>query len=394
MRPEQELLLCCSRINKDLERVKQIKALLHQNINWIYLTRIADQHGVLPIVYRTLKAICPEDVPQDIMNQLRNLYLINSGRNLLLTRELFNLLDLFKNEGITAIPYKGPALAVLAYGNLSLRQFSDLDILIHERDGQRAKDLLISCGYRSGIQLTAAQEEAFIQSQRTYKFLRDDGRVIADLQWGITPRYFPFLLDPECLWTRLESIYLDGKEILSFSPEDLLLILCVHGLCHCWERLIWICDVAKLIEVHQRMDWERVMKQTVTLGIERILFLGLFLVNDLLGVALPKEILQRMQYDPIVKTLTAQVREHLFYKANHQSRALKCGFFQLKVWKRLQDRIRYCIYRATIPTIAEWEFLFLPAFLFPFYYLLRPIRLLRMYGLNIVRYIYKGIKAK
>ena len=33
-------------------------------------------------------------------------------------------------QGIAAIPYKGPVLAAAVYGNLALRTFSDLDILV------------------------------------------------------------------------------------------------------------------------------------------------------------------------------------------------------------------------------------------------------------------------
>jgi hypothetical protein len=44
------------------------------------------------------------------------------------------------------VPFKGPALAVQAYGDLSLRQYDDLDLLIHEADVPRAYQLLIANG--------------------------------------------------------------------------------------------------------------------------------------------------------------------------------------------------------------------------------------------------------
>jgi len=53
--------------------------------------------------------------------------------NFFLTKELLELLTLFEAHCIPASPYKGPALAIMAYGNLALRQFSDLNILVHKR---------------------------------------------------------------------------------------------------------------------------------------------------------------------------------------------------------------------------------------------------------------------
>jgi hypothetical protein len=90
-------------------------------------------------LYQSLNTTCPEAVPKANLAQLRNYFHANAQRNLFLTQELLKLLTLFKTNGISAIPYKGPVLAVAVYGNLALRQFGDLDILVHKRDVLRAK---------------------------------------------------------------------------------------------------------------------------------------------------------------------------------------------------------------------------------------------------------------
>src|SRR5437870_4666302 len=54
----------------------------------------------------------------------------NARRNLLMLRELLEVLDLFAEHSVPALPYKGPILAAVEYGNVSLRTFCDLDILV------------------------------------------------------------------------------------------------------------------------------------------------------------------------------------------------------------------------------------------------------------------------
>jgi Uncharacterised nucleotidyltransferase len=41
---------------------------------------------------------------------------------------------MFADEGVNVIPSKGPTLAALAYGDLGLREFDDLDLLIARPD--------------------------------------------------------------------------------------------------------------------------------------------------------------------------------------------------------------------------------------------------------------------
>src|SRR2546430_3203484 len=72
---------------------------------------------------------------------------LNARRNLLMLWELLEILDLFTEQGIRALPYKGPVLAAIEYGNLAARTFCDLDILVRKEDATRARDLLVARGY-------------------------------------------------------------------------------------------------------------------------------------------------------------------------------------------------------------------------------------------------------
>jgi hypothetical protein len=126
---------------------------------------------------------------------------------------------------------------------------------------------------------------------------------MVELHWGFVDRQFSLPLDAEGLWGRLERVSLDGGTVPTLSPEDLLLILCMHGSVYLWERLGWTCDVAELIHARKGVDWEWVTEQAAALGGERMFFLGLYLASDLLGAPLPRDLLHKVEADPTVKVL-------------------------------------------------------------------------------------------
>jgi hypothetical protein len=145
---EIELLLCCARMSISSEKLELIEELIQSDIDWQYLLQIAHTHGVLPLVCRTLNHTVAAQVPKDVLQQLKFGFESNAIRNLCLTNELFKLLELFESHNIPALSFKGAATASMVYGDISLRSFCDIDVLVHQQDYLRAKDLLLSQGYQ------------------------------------------------------------------------------------------------------------------------------------------------------------------------------------------------------------------------------------------------------
>src|SRR5207249_1097507 len=114
----------------------------------------------------------------------------NARRNLYMLRALLEILDLFEQHGIRAIPFKGPLLAAQAYGGVALRCFLDLDILIQPNELERARSLLVSRGYRADA-AGNIPKQALLRYGYECSLRRDDG-VLVELQWRLWPRYFSF----------------------------------------------------------------------------------------------------------------------------------------------------------------------------------------------------------
>lgn len=382
-RPEILLLLSCCRSAADSKQAHRIKELSQNNIDWNYLLKIAGRHGLMPILSHHLNTTCPEVVPNPILSKLKNHLNANLGYNRFLTAELLKLLSLFENHGIPAVPFKGPLLASSVYGDLSFREFLDLDILIHKEDLKRAKELLLSLDYLPIYRLSNRQEAAFIGLGCQYHFRQQKTGVHLEIFWEFGPKGLSFPMNLHPIWSRLEKVSFFGKEILTFSPEDLLHILCFHGYKHGWRGLGWICDVAGLIRIKDKMDWDLVVEDALRLGTERILFLGLYLVKNLLDIDLPHEVLQKkVQSDPKIKSLARMVYKHLFSGGNGLFGFLENSLFHLQSIKTSRDRVLYCYFLMIPPRFGDFMFLKLPSSLFSLYYLIRPFRLLGKYSVG------------
>jgi hypothetical protein len=386
-RPEIELLLCCTRVCMDSTRVDQLRTLLQQEIDWTYLTQMALRQGVMSLLYFNLNTTCPDAVPKTVLEQLRDYFQSNALNSLFLASELIKLLHLFKDNGIAAIPFKGPVLAASAYGNLTLREFCDLDILVHERDFLKARELLILHGYQPH------QEFDWEQS-----FAHSDNDVHVDLHQGIASQYFPVRLDFDRCWQRLDAVSLAGTTVVNFSPEDLLIILCVQLAKDCWyerEQLIKVSDIAQLIYTCQVLDWEGVLEQARLLGCTRMLFLALVLAHELLGTALPQTIVIEIQANSVVRSLALQLRDRFFQNTyippdtieSPLKRLVRSVIFNFRIRERWQDKLPYIFFlfqSAVIPNDKDCALVSLPTYLSFLYYLLKPIRLAKKYGLNLL----------
>src|SRR5258706_1019192 len=167
----------------------------------------------------------------------------NTKTSLFLTGELLKVLEFLEKDGIQPIPFKGPTLALRAYGDVGLRQCGDLDILVHRKVVPRLREILITRGFMPKPELTIGQEAALLRFDCAYNFDNEQG-VVLDVHWSLVERHSSFAFDPGPFWDRLETATMGGKELLTLSTEDLLLILCLHGFTHVSERLGWICDFA------------------------------------------------------------------------------------------------------------------------------------------------------
>ena len=338
-------------------------------VDWEYLFQLARRHSIVPLVYAQLNVAPPE-----VLAKFKQHYIENSARNTVLTAELCRLINLFRDEGIEAIPYKGPVLALFAYGDVALRRFIDLDVIVEKSNVIKAREILLKEGYTPSKTLSLAQQELLLHTQHNLQFSRDNHQLIIELHWEVAPHLFASTLNGERLWQDLITLDLNGTPVKTFSAEDLLFSLCVHGSRHLWERLGWICDIAELLARHT-FDWPTLLKRAA--DNERMFLLGLHLAERLLDAPLPDEIKQRCASDPRLESLANNIVDHLSNGTTHIPATSREIFkYNLGVRKTFSARARYLLYMLR-PTDGDLASHSLPASLNFAYYLTRPFRLFR-----------------
>lgn len=377
--PEQELLLRCARTVIDAETAARIQLLLAQDIDWTYLLQMASEHQVAPLFAWNICAKFHEACPRIVIDQLKSLLHGNAVRNSILTRELTKLLDLLESHAIRAIPYKGPVLAEGVYGHLALRSYSDLDILVDEWDYRfRIVDLLMSHGWQ--VTNDFGWEIAFKDAS---------GSVHLDVHVGFTHQEMPFHVDFNQIWKRCTTISIGGKVVSTFSPSDMLIVLCIQLAKDAgeWRRppLIKICDIAELVRRHQTIDWALTTRTAKSVGALRVLYLGILVAHDVLGINLPPEILEEGKARLTSTSLINHVRERVLGKSgNRYSRPelLNGSRWHAEIRERFRDRNKLVrkLHYAVTPNIYDYSFAWLPKSLFSLYYLVRPVRLIVKYA--------------
>jgi len=249
-----DVLLACAASPFTSAHLQSLRELAGSELDWCAVLNLANGHGLLPLMYERLSEIS-DAVPDETRRAVSWEWEQNARQTLWLTQLLFEVSDLFHRHGIEAMPYKGPVLAQQLYGNVTLRQYSDIDILIRAADVPRATLVLQDAGFTPALELRAREERDYIAAGYEYTFHGLKNRNVLEVQWRILPRFHSVDFEVAEFFRRAQKILIGERPISTLGQEDLLLVLCAHAAKHAWSKLSWIRDVAELAQL-QIVDWD------------------------------------------------------------------------------------------------------------------------------------------
>jgi len=348
------------------------------DLDWNRLLLMAHQHRLSLL----LAWVWDDDemIPAGVRGALASSFTQTASGTLQKSADLLRLLTALQAAGVAALAYKGPPLAARLYDNPAIRPSADIDLLVRPSDLGKAREVLSRHGYSPMVPLTAEQESWWLASECSLDFVRQGTRVAADLHWTIVPRHYAIDMSFESLWERRRLIPFGEAQIATLSAEDCLLTLAIHGGKHLWERLIWVCDISRLLEV-EVIDWQCLESRATQLGVRRLLWIALRLARDLFGGELPAPVAEHIERDGAAGSLAASLAAG--YDRPSASSDLARWRLQLEMRERRRDRAR-CVYRyATTAGVVEWNWVHLPRAASPLYPLVRMARLgLSAIGVN------------
>jgi hypothetical protein len=350
--------------------------------DWDALLRAAEAHGMLGILHRRTADHCPGVVPARAAEALTAGYRACATRGLRQEARMLEVIDHLRESGIPCVPFKGPALARLVYGDVALRYATDLDVLVAMSDVARAVEVLMGSGWRLASQvqtdqhdlLEAAECELLLEHIATGLFL--------ELHWRTGPRFAHASFAAEPLIARARPCELLGREVTCLRDSDHFLVLCVHGATHRWDQLELVCTIAEFIGGDLVSDWATLLDRAGRLECRRRVLVAAALARGLVGVDLPPAVVAGLADDPGVERLALAVAADLRAVPRPLAgvRRLRSIAWQAAALDTPGERLRHLIARVFVPGGRDLDWLTVPRSLAGVYYLLRPLRLAAQYA--------------
>ncbi len=353
----------------------------HPSPDWDSLLQTAVKHGVMPLLYLSLNQAKAEiDVPEQFTARLRLAFQRNISHSLRLTGELFNIINHLRETNLRVIPFKGPVLSFMAYGDIVLRQSGDIDLLVQRERLSNIEAVLEEHGYQRQHPYTVAQEKRFLQVDCQHVFYNAAKDMTIDLHWEFAPSYWGIRLNTDELWARAQPTLIEDTWLECLAPEDNVLILALSAAKDLFNRLVRLNDLAGFIQRHPDLAWPVIVNRANATGISRMLEVSLCLIAGLWHIPLPEAISNRIKNDHTVQALARQAQKWLLQQRPAQG--FSNSLLPAKLMNSRQNQLKFYARLALTPTLEDWQATELPESLALGYYLLRPLRLARKYLLH------------
>jgi len=314
---ESQILLDCAAPVPDEQSANRLQELQDEVVDWNLLLRSAESHGLMPLVHHNLKRFCSKFVPPTFLAQLKVEFVRQSKLSLGMVDELKLVLDRLNGKGIAAIPFKGPHLAQKYYGDILLRIFNDLDILVREADVDATQKCLEDIGYTRSDRREVQVENRLLGRgsfrklcfEAMYEKSASEGMHYIDLHWRVLPPGFLPICETE-FHRHVQEEILWEQQISSLDDEMMLMLVILHGCKHGWSQLSMIVDTAQIIR-HAEIDWDYIFEFSEKIGAKNMFMSGVFLAHRLLRVDLPNEVVDRINNSIVSKSCNEIIRQFM-----------------------------------------------------------------------------------
>jgi len=373
--------------------------------DWRTLVEACETHQVIPYVYCRLQGPAMAARFAGLVEYLRSRFHAVCARNYQLAKRLVELASMLQNEGIPVLSYKGPSVAMAVYGGLSLRQYNDLDLVIHKEHQVEVLRLMRGWGYQAAPALAVPRVRPFlgnsadprnVERTQEVEFRAPDGTYFVDLHWQLGDLFWRSLHpDNERFWDRLERQDLPHGRVFTLCREDLFLALCAHGNRHRWICLKWLLDIAEFVRQPQPLDWSRIEEMVrIRPGAGASANVALLLAHDLLKAPVPDAAWRILPTTSRTLALAAAIQKELLESGqtsgDEQSTLLALEPRPLARMKYHVTRIFSYpggLFREIFVQISPMDRALtrLPKRLQFFYHIIRPIRLLVKHCTRLAR---------
>jgi len=302
---EDHLLLYCCRTEIGDKGKDALIEIQRNKIDWDCFLEKTRGEGVSPLAFLRLPKIVinKDDIPRYVAERLKQGYYLNATKNALIFEELGRVLEAFKKTGLQVIVLKGAALAETVYGNLALRSMSDVDLLVKKEHLYQIDEQLKILGYFSSDR--AVNDIDFSSTYLTTLDYRSSFKNFPSfhIHWHfvnstIPNEYYTKNIEMEDIWQDAEKTRIAHVETWVMAPHHLIIHLSEHALrvTHSLGKLSFFCDINEAINFYQqRLDWDRLIKDSFRFGLDRMVYLTLYFTSEFLAAPIPENVLLKLR---------------------------------------------------------------------------------------------------
>ncbi len=346
-----------------------------RQVDWTRFVTLATNHHVIPLVYRALKhEAC---LPAAVRNTLRRDRMQIAAHSVRATYILHRLQQRAAKQDIALIPVKGPALALLAYGRESLRQFEDLDFIVESQALLRAVAWLETEGYRLAGLTTTPIRRRYLATQQDWGLFKPGDPLHLEVKPTLTWHALCKQTSAAYMAQACRELPMDERHRL-WSPgtEAMLMTVCVDGVKDMWTKLSAVADVGHLLTAFSSGDWEGLLRDAALLGQHRSVLTGVAVAHALLACPLPAAFRDALQDDAAAVRLAKRVADRIQSGASEHTPTPYKSYFAIQTRDNMRDRMRFVHRLLCVPSLVELHIAPLPPALYALYALIRPFRLL------------------
>lgn len=309
---EDKLILSSIKIHPNSLELEYLNELIPLIMDWDYLINTIIDRGIGPLLYKKLPLLTNNVlIPETVKTKLQQAYFKTFSRSAILYDHFRKIVGVFVVQNIPVIGLKGVYLSEWLYQDIGLRQFSDIDLLVKEEDGEKCLKLLESIGYK---QHETGKLSEFVEAQ--FDIVHYPPRILQGVSIEIhiklhhkTQKYQVITSE---LWKNAIPTTLNGIEVQALNTNDLLIHLCLHLDAHFRKgKVQFTCfnDVVNLFEKYSKtINWNEFSETCRLYMCEDIVFQYIVMVNKYMNATVPSDIIQKYS------VLLTKKDEHLFYK--------------------------------------------------------------------------------
>jgi hypothetical protein len=191
-------------------------------------------------------------------------------------KEYLTVYDGLLAAKIAFIPLKGPVLSYRLYGDATMRNYNDIDLLIDVNNIDRTKTYFEKLGYRIGYIVwpdTKDLQQRLIRHINHITMTNPEKGLVVEIHWRLfrTPA-ISFSEYHDLVKRNLTTLTFADRSFTVLNNELEFLYLIIHGGLHFWMRLKWLLDLDIYLKTI-KIDWDRFQELTKDLRANRMVAL-------------------------------------------------------------------------------------------------------------------------